>query len=87
MSGRFESDSSQIAQKEGRFPVPWIRIDLSAGRSEEQKSKTAKAVTDALVEFCGCTPESVSIVFNDVSPENWAFGGRLLSETQKPSPG
>jgi 4-oxalocrotonate tautomerase len=63
--------------------MPWVRIDLSAGRSEEQKSKTAKAVTDAIVEFCGCTPESVSIVFNDVTPENWAFGGRLLSETQK----
>lgn len=65
--------------------MPWVRIDLSAGRSEEQKSKAAKAVTDALVEFCGCTPESVSIVFNDVVAENWAFGGQLLSEKQKSS--
>lgn len=66
--------------------MPWVRIDLSAGRSEEQKSKTAKAVTDAIVEFCGCSPESVSIVFNDVTSENWAFGGQLLSEKQKRSP-
>jgi 4-oxalocrotonate tautomerase len=60
--------------------MPWIRIDLSAGRTEEQKKKTAKAVTAALVEHCGCTPESVSIVFNDVTADNWAFGGTLLSE-------
>lgn len=60
--------------------MPWIRIDLSEGRSVEQKQKTAKAVTDAVVEHCGCTPESVSIVFTDVSSENWAFGGTLLSQ-------
>lgn len=63
--------------------MPWIRIDLSEGRSVEQKQKTAKAVTDALVEHCGCTPESVSIVFNDVSSDNWAFGGALLSQRAK----
>jgi len=63
--------------------MPWVRIDLSTGRSEEQKRKTAKAVTDALVEFCGCSPESVSIVFSDVTSDNWAFGGALLSDAQK----
>lgn len=64
--------------------MPWIRVDLSAGRSEEQKQNTAQAITDALVEFCGCTPESVSIVFNDVTADNWAFGGTLLSQKNKP---
>ncbi|MBN9073568.1 MAG: tautomerase family protein [Rhizobiales bacterium] len=62
--------------------MPWIRIDLSEGRSTEQKQKTAKAITDAMVEHCNCTAESVSIVFNDASSDNWAFGGSLLS--QKP---
>jgi 4-oxalocrotonate tautomerase len=60
--------------------MPWVRIDLSEGRTVEQKQKTAKAVTDAIVEHCGCTPESVSIVFADVSSDNWAFGGTLLSQ-------
>ena len=63
--------------------MPWIRVELSTGRSEEQKQQTAEAITHALVEFCGCTPESVSIVFNDVTADNWAFGGKLLSQTQK----
>ncbi|RWB69969.1 MAG: 4-oxalocrotonate tautomerase [Mesorhizobium sp.] len=63
--------------------MPWIRVDLSEGRSVEQKQRTAQAITDALVEFCNCTPESVSIVFNDVSADNWAFGGTPISQRQK----
>jgi 4-oxalocrotonate tautomerase len=60
--------------------MPWIRVDLSAGRSEDQKRKTAEAITNALVAHCGCAPESVSIVFNDVTGDNWAIGGRMLSQ-------
>jgi 4-oxalocrotonate tautomerase len=60
--------------------MPWVRVDLSEGRSPEQKQKTAQAITDALVEHCKCSPESVSIVFNDVSADNWAFAGTLLSK-------
>lgn len=59
--------------------MPWVKIDLSSGRDEDQKEKAAEAITAALVAHCNCTPESVSIVFNDVPSENWAFGGRLLS--------
>lgn len=59
--------------------MPWIKIDLTEGRTTEQKQQTAEAITEAMVKFCGCTPESVSIVFNDVSNENWAFGGTLAS--------
>lgn len=63
--------------------MPWVTIDLSEGRTVEQKRKAARAVTDAIVEHCGCTSESVSIVFNDVSADNWAFGGKLLSQKAK----
>ncbi len=63
--------------------MPWIRIDLSTGRTEEQKREAAEAITEAMVKFCNCTPESVSIVFSDVAPENWAFAGQLLSLKNK----
>ncbi len=63
--------------------MPWIKVDLSEGRTVEQKQRTAEAITQALVEHCGCTSESVSIVFNDVSADNWAFGGTLLSQRDK----
>ncbi len=60
--------------------MPWIRIDLTAGRTTEQKRKAAEAITEAMVEHCGCSPETVSIVFQDVKNADWAFGGRLLSD-------
>ncbi|MCB1378840.1 MAG: tautomerase family protein [Alphaproteobacteria bacterium] len=60
--------------------MPWIRVELSAGRTEAQKAKAAEAITKALVDHCNCKPETVSIVFNDVANENWAFGGVLLSK-------
>lgn len=63
--------------------MPWIRVDLSDGRSPEQKKKAAEAITKAMVDFCNCKPETVSIVFNDVTGDNWAIGGRLLSDPQK----
>jgi 4-oxalocrotonate tautomerase len=63
--------------------MPWIRVDLSSGRTPEQKQKTAAAITAVMVEHCNCAPESVSIVFNDVTDDNWAFGGTLTSEKKK----
>lgn len=59
--------------------MPWIRIDLSPGRTEDQKARTAEAITKAMVDNCNCTPESVSIVFAEVESQNWAFAGTLLS--------
>lgn len=65
--------------------MPVVRIELSAGRTQEQKKATAVAVTEAVVRHCGCTPESVHVVFVDVSNSDWAVAGRLLSEP-KPTP-
>lgn len=62
--------------------MPWIRIDLSSGRTEDQKGKTAEAITKAMVEHCNCKPETISIVFNDVPDHNWASNGVMLSRRQ-----
>jgi len=60
--------------------MPFIKIELSAGRTQEQKEKVAEDVTRAMVEHCGCKPESVSIVFSDVENSNWASGGKFLGQ-------
>jgi 4-oxalocrotonate tautomerase len=58
--------------------MPYIRIELSTGRTTEQKRKAAAAITDAMVRELGCTRESVSLVFSDVDDQDWASGGKLL---------
>ena len=60
--------------------MPFIKIELSAGRTQEQKLKVAEDVTHALVEHCGCSPESVAVVFSDVQPSDWAVAGKFLGQ-------
>jgi len=62
--------------------MPIVRIELSAGRSVSQKQQVAKAVTDAMVQFCNCDPTRVSVIFSDVQASDWAVGGRLLSDPE-----
>ncbi len=59
--------------------MPYVKIEMLAGRSESQKAEIARAVTEALVTHGGATPASVSIVFADVPADHWAIGGQLLS--------
>nr|WP_306418932.1 tautomerase family protein [Pseudoroseomonas vastitatis] len=59
--------------------MPFVRIDLFSGRTEEQKANTARAITEALVQHAGCTPDSVQILFADVEKSDWATAGVLAS--------
>lgn len=60
--------------------MPVIRIDLLEGRTVEQKRACAEAMTSAFLDTCGGTRESVSVIFTDVSRQDWATAGRLLSD-------
>jgi 4-oxalocrotonate tautomerase len=63
--------------------MPIVRIELSAGRTQEQKQKVAAEVTQSMVQNCGCTPESVSVVFVDIKPSDWAVAGKFLGQPQQ----
>nr|WP_312987478.1 tautomerase family protein [Comamonas koreensis] len=60
--------------------MPMVRIEMSAGRSAEQKQQLAQAMTEAMVRYSGCTTESVQIVFSDIAPHNWVIGGQFLGQ-------
>ena len=66
--------------------MPIIRIEMFPGRSNEQKGAFAKAVTDSFVTLCGGTPQSVHIVFQDVTKDNWAVAGKLVVDNTAPPP-
>jgi 4-oxalocrotonate tautomerase len=63
--------------------MPVIRVELSAGRSQAQKKATALAITEAMVQHCGCAPASVHVVFVDVKNSDWAVAGRFLDEPKE----
>ena len=60
--------------------MPIIRIEMFEGRSMDQKRACAEAVTRAWCDTCGGTPQAVSVVFTDVSRDDWATAGRLASD-------
>jgi 4-oxalocrotonate tautomerase len=57
--------------------MPIIKVEMFSGRTREKKRALAKALTEAFVESCGGTAQSVQIIIDDVEKENWGVGGAL----------
>jgi 4-oxalocrotonate tautomerase len=64
--------------------MPHIEITFDKGRSVEAKRRVAKAVTDAIVETLGGERDWVTIIFHDISRDDWAVGGRLNIDRKGP---
>jgi 4-oxalocrotonate tautomerase len=52
--------------------MPHVVIKLHSGRSRDQKTKLAEAVTRAVMSALGSAETSVSVGIEDVAPEDWA---------------
>jgi 4-oxalocrotonate tautomerase len=52
--------------------MPHVIIKMYAGRTEEQKKKLVKTITDSIVKIVDADEKYVSIAVEDVSPEDWA---------------
>ena len=61
--------------------MPIVRVELWPGRTKEQKMELVKAITDAVEKITGTAPERTTVIFSEVSKENWAQGGKLASES------
>lgn len=59
--------------------MPVVLIHWYEGRSDEQKAKIARAITDVLVEIGKTAPEHCEIIFQDVKRSDWAIAGELQS--------
>ena len=51
--------------------MPHVIVKLYAGRSESDKSRLAKAVSQAVMSSIGSADESVSVAIEDVAPADW----------------
>jgi 4-oxalocrotonate tautomerase len=52
--------------------MPHVIIKMYPGRTEEQKKKLVKAITDSIVKIVDADEKVISIAVEDVSPEEWA---------------
>ena len=60
--------------------MPYVNVQMLAGRSIEQKRELAKEITDSLAKICNAKPEGVYVVIEDVEKEHWAVGGMLAAD-------
>jgi 4-oxalocrotonate tautomerase len=65
--------------------VPIVEITLFAGRTAEQKLRTARAISDALVDHAGATSESVHVIFRDLDRSDWLRPDDLASVSRSDS--
>ncbi|MEE9223513.1 MAG: 4-oxalocrotonate tautomerase family protein [Thermoplasmata archaeon] len=59
--------------------MPIVRVTMFP-RTEEVKRELAKAITDDIVRIAKAPPDHITIIFEDLSPDNWAQSGNLLSD-------
>lgn len=58
--------------------MSWIRIDMIEGRTQEQKRRIVKEITETMIRVAGTKPEDVRIIIADHPMENLAAAGQLL---------
>lgn len=51
--------------------MPHVIVKMYAGRSKQQKTRLAEAITDAVTRTLGYGAESVSVAIEDVAPADW----------------
>lgn len=62
--------------------MPIVTIRMLAGRTPEVKQEMVKRMTEVLVETIGTKTENVSIVIEDMDPNNYAKAGVLYSKKE-----
>ena len=57
--------------------MPWVDVKLYDKRvTPESVPKIIEAMTKALAESSGASPEHIQVIVHGVSPANWGVGGQ-----------
>ena len=65
------------------YQMPIIQVNLLEGRSIDVKRKYAAELTKLTCERLNSAPESVTVIFNEMAPENAAQAGTLFADIKK----
>lgn len=60
--------------------MPILEMHLMTGRTNEQKSNAAKAVTEALVDTLGVKRESVRVLITEHGPNDFFVSGITMAQ-------
>jgi 4-oxalocrotonate tautomerase family enzyme len=60
--------------------LPFVVVEMWAGRSVDQKRKLVRAITDAMIDHAGCKPDHLHVVIHETTKENWGRAGILSTD-------
>jgi 4-oxalocrotonate tautomerase len=60
--------------------MPLVHIEWFPGRTVEQKREVLEVLTRELSRIGECRPETITVLFTDVSRDNWGRNGYLFSD-------
>lgn len=63
--------------------MPLLRVSMWSGKTKEQRSQLAKALTDTMVQIAKVPAQAVTILFEELPKEYWATEGKLHTELHK----
>ncbi|MDN7024976.1 4-oxalocrotonate tautomerase [Methanoculleus sp. FWC-SCC1] len=61
--------------------MPVVTIQMSKGKTLEQKRRLAEEITATITSTLGVSPDWVTILIEELDRENIAKSGKLLSES------
>jgi phenylpyruvate tautomerase PptA (4-oxalocrotonate tautomerase family) len=73
-------DSIYIAGRAATRPHVWIRADIRAGRTDEQKRKLLDRITTEVGQIVNAAPEEIWVYICDIPGGNIAEYGRALPD-------
>ncbi|GED34828.1 hypothetical protein BCE02nite_59690 [Brevibacillus centrosporus] len=62
--------------------MPFIQINLLAGRSPEKKEKLIHEVSHTVANVLEAPIESVRVMVNEMQPEHWGIAGESVKKRQ-----
>ena len=61
--------------------MPYVQVRVAGSLDTSQKKEIARGITKVLYDIAGKDPKTTYVVIEEVDPENWAVGGKLLSDS------
>jgi 4-oxalocrotonate tautomerase len=55
--------------------MPIIHVNMLKGRSDAQKRRLARGITDVVAESIGVSRDAVRVLIHEVDPAHWFAGG------------
>ncbi len=60
--------------------MPYVLVQMLEGRTQDQKNRLAKAITDSLVDIANAKIEACEVVIQEVPRTNWMVAGKMASD-------